>query len=188
MGEEGEERGRRESGGGGGREGGHMYTVHANHTISPHPYTQHAHIVPTSAPQTPTAVVRDSRTIFCSWTPPPADDQNGFIVEYRINVTEVITGLVFTYTSTTTSLEITGLHPDYVYQWTVTAVTIGPGPFTTSATIRTPESSELDSTHMYTHTHSHSLTRAHAWSRSYGAVKSAGSDGKHTIVYCGSHR
>ena len=75
-------------------------------------------------------------------------------MEYRINVTEVITGLVFTYTSTTTSLEITGLHPDYVYQWTVTAVTIGPGPFTTSATIRTPESSELDSTHMYTHTHS----------------------------------
>ena len=184
--EGGEGRGRKGKGRGMGE--GRGTHVHANHTISLHPYTQHAHIVPTSAPQTPTAVVRDSRTIFCSWTPPPADDQNGFIVEYRINVTEVITGLVFTYTSTTTSLEITGLHPDYVYQWTVTAVTIGPGPFTTSATIRTPESSELDSTHMYTHTHSHSLTRAHAWSRSYGAVKSAGSDGKHTIVYCGSHR
>lgn len=118
----------------------HTHTHTLIHTLS---YTN---TVPTSAPQTPTAVVRDSQTIFCSWTPPPANDHNGIIVEYRISVTEVVTGLVLTYTSTTTSLEITGLHPDYVYQWTVTAVTIGPGPYTTSATIRTPESGELDGT------------------------------------------
>ena len=98
------------------------------------------HVVPTRAPETPTAVTRDSETIFCSWTPPPSDHHNGIIVEYRINVTEVATGRVFVQVSTTTSLEITSLHPDYVYQWVVTAVTTGPGPYTSAATIRTPES------------------------------------------------
>ena len=70
------------------------------------------------------------------------DHQNGRIVEYRVNVTEVITGRVFVLVSTTTSLEITSLHPDYVYQWVVTAVTIGVGPYTAMSTIRTPEDGE----------------------------------------------
>ena len=66
-------------------------------------------------------------------------DHNGIIVEYRINITEVITGRVFVRVSTGTSLEVTGLHPDYVYQWIVTAVTVGAGPYTVVSTIRTPE-------------------------------------------------
>ena len=67
------------------------------------------------------------------------DHQNGQIVEYRINITEVNTGTVFERVSTTTSLVISSLHPDYVYQWIVTAVTIGVGPYTSISTIRTPE-------------------------------------------------
>ena len=98
-----------------------------------------SHAVPTRSPQTPTAVTRDSMTIFCSWSPPPTDHHNGIIVEYRINVTEVITGRAFVRVSTTTSLEITSLHPDYVYSWVVTAVTVGAGPYTAASTIRTPE-------------------------------------------------
>ncbi len=46
-------------------------------------------------------------------------------------------------TSTTTSVEITSLHPDYVYTWVVTAVTIGVGPYTSTSTIRTPEDGEI---------------------------------------------
>lgn len=98
-----------------------------------------AHAVPTRAPQAPFAITRNSRTIFCSWTPPPTDHHNGRIIEYRINVTEVITGRVFAHVSTTTSLEISALHPDYVYEWAVTAVTVGEGPYTSISTIRTPE-------------------------------------------------
>lgn len=63
-------------------------------------------------------------------------------MEYRINITEVITGRVLVRVSTTTSLEIASLHPDYVYQWVVTAVTTGTGPYTSASTIRTPEDSE----------------------------------------------
>lgn len=91
------------------------------------------------APQSPSATIRDSRGIVCSWSPPPLEHQNGRIVEYKINVTEVITGRVFVRVSTSTSLVIGSLHPDYIYQWVVTAVTIGVGPYTNSSNIRTPE-------------------------------------------------
>ena len=90
-------------------------------------------------PQTPSATARDSRAIVCSWDPPPFEHQNGRIIEYRINVTEVITGRVFVQVSTSTSFVVESLHPDYVYQWRVTAVTVGEGPYTTVSSIRTPE-------------------------------------------------
>ena len=102
------------------------------------------HAVPTMAPQNPTAVTRDSRTIFCTWNSPPLEHQNGVITEYRIIVTEVITGQVFMRVSTVNSLEVASLHPDYVYQWVVTAVTIGAGPYTGTSTIRTPEDGNCD--------------------------------------------
>ena len=91
------------------------------------------------SPQSPSATIRDSRAVVCSWNPPPLEHQNGLIIEYRINVTEVITGRVFVQMSTSTSLTIGSLHPDYVYQWAVTAVTIGVGPYTTIMSIRLPE-------------------------------------------------
>ena len=99
------------------------------------------------APQNPTAVVRNSRTIFCSWNPPPVEHQNGVIIEYRINITEVNTSRVFVRISpgTTTSLEISSLHPNYIYQWTVTCVTVGAGPYTVFSTIKTLEDSKLHS-------------------------------------------
>ena len=83
-----------------------------------------------------------SRAIFFSWNAPPIEHQNGLIVEYRINVTEVITGRVLVRVSTGTSLVIGSLHPDYVYQWVVMAVTIGEGPYTVTSSIRTPEDGE----------------------------------------------
>lgn len=90
-------------------------------------------------PLSPSAIVRDSRAIVCSWNLPPFEHQNGHIIEYRINVTEVITGRVFVRVSTSTSLVIGSLHPDYVYQWVVTAVTIGVGPYTAISSVRTLE-------------------------------------------------
>ena len=93
-------------------------------------------------PQSPLATTRNSRTVVCSWQPPPFEDQNGFIIQYRINVTEVITGREFVLVSTTTSLVVGSLHPDYIYQWVVTAVTVGVGPYTAISSTRTLEDSE----------------------------------------------
>ncbi len=59
-----------------------------------------------------------------------------------MNVTEIITGRVFVHLTTNTFIEILSLHPDYVYEWVVTAVTVGIGPYTYTVSVRTPEDGE----------------------------------------------
>ena len=71
------------------------------------------------------------------WEPP--EDPNGYIREYRVNVTEVETGRMFQLITNTTGITIGSLHPYYTYNCTVSAVTIGPGPFSTVITVRTAE-------------------------------------------------
>ena len=46
---------------------------------------------------------------------------------------------MFQRVSTTTSIEITSLHPFYVYEWTVSAFTVGEGPYSSISTVTTPE-------------------------------------------------
>ena len=91
----------------------------------------------------PSGVVIDSRTLSLAWEEPQEEDRNGIIRQYHINVTEVNTRRQFQVVSTTTSISISSLHPDYTYQWTVAAFTIGLGPFSTSETISTPEDGGL---------------------------------------------
>ena len=96
-------------------------------------------IVPTSPPQLTGAVVRDSRTVILSWSPPDSDKQNGLVREYRIRLTELHSGNVSLFVSLTTNLEITSLHPDFTYEWIVAAFTIGVGPYSTVFNFTTPE-------------------------------------------------
>jgi len=100
--------------------------------------------VPTQPPSNPTVNPTGSKSIVCSWDAPPYEDQNGRIIEYRVNITEVITRRVLLYVSISTSLVVESLHPDYVYEWTVTAVTIGEGPYTVTSSVRTPEDGKKD--------------------------------------------
>ena len=101
------------------------------------------HSVPTSAPTNPIGTATNARTIRLSWGEPPSNQQNGIIGEYRVNITEVATGRVFQRVSATTSIEITSLHPFYVYEWTVSAFTVGEGPYSSISTITTPEDGKL---------------------------------------------
>ena len=91
-----------------------------------------------------------SDTISLSWSPPPPSDTNGIIREYRVNVTEVETGRVFYLTSTTTSITVQSLHPYYTYYCTVSAYTVGVGPYTVVFSIRTPEDGKTVSYCMHT--------------------------------------
>ena len=50
---------------------------------------------------------------------------------------------MFQRVSTTTSIEITSLHPFYVYEWTVSAFTVGEGPYSSISTVTTPEDGML---------------------------------------------
>ena len=58
---------------------------------------------------------------------------------YRVRVLEVDTGALALYNLTETSLALDSLHPYYVYQCSVAAVTVGTGPFSDSLSIRTHE-------------------------------------------------
>ena len=108
----------------------YVFTLHDIASIS-------LFIVPTSAPTTPSGYALSSSSIYLSWDIPPALEIHGIIREYHINLTEQETGTLTTYTTSTTALEIALLHPHYNYTWTVTAVTIGEGPYTTSNNVTT---------------------------------------------------
>ena len=90
------------------------------------------------APSNLTGSVQDSMTILLSWDQPEGR-HNGIIREYRVNITEVETGRVFQEVFATRNAVVNGLHPDYTYQWRVTAFTVEEGPYSTSSSITTPE-------------------------------------------------
>ena len=77
--------------------------------------------------------------MYLSWSPPPAEDQNGIMREYPIRITEVDTGRIFNVVSYSTSLNVTSLHPYYHYMWIVAAYTIDNGPYTEISTVMTHE-------------------------------------------------
>ena len=106
--------------------------------------------VPSGYPQAFMAQSTSSRSAVLTWDPPNAEDQNGVIVEYTINVTAVETGEEFQFTSNTTIFTITTLRPFTTYLCTIAASTsIGLGPFSTVFTLRTPEDGESSFTLMY---------------------------------------
>lgn len=84
-------------------------------------------------------VSQSSTSIVLSWSPPPFEHRNGIIRSYIINSTELKTGIKFSYTSIGTGITLNSLHPYYLYQFTITAVTISLGPPTASFTVRTLE-------------------------------------------------
>ena len=87
---------------------------------------------------------KTSRSGTISWNPPAADQQNGIIIHYVINVTVVETGVSFQLTSNTTSLTISTLSPYRNYRCIIAAVTaVGIGTFGGLFTLTTPQDSML---------------------------------------------
>lgn len=89
-------------------------------------------------PSNLTGFAQDSTTILLSWEA-PMGRHNGIIREYRLNITEIETGQVFSNISASTSLVISNLHPDYTYEWTVTAFTVIEGPYSYLSRVTTLE-------------------------------------------------
>jgi receptor-type tyrosine-protein phosphatase Q len=84
----------------------------------------------------------DASTIVLGWDV-PGQPHNGIIREYRLNITEVETGRVIQDIAATTNLTVGSLHPDYSYDWIVTAFTVGLGPYSLSSRVTTPEDGKL---------------------------------------------
>ncbi len=78
---------------------------------------------PTSPPLNISTVVLSSKTVYIYWQPPPFEHQNGIIRKYEIfligedNITHIDA-------TQNTSLTIKYLHPNYMYNITIRAVTI----------------------------------------------------------------
>ena len=99
-------------------------------------------IAPSSAPQILTVIALSPYIIFLDWSPPPPHSQNGVIREYRVNVTEVKTGMEFHFTTTATAIFVPFLHPYYTYECVISAYTVATGP-NAEVTVMTPEDGTL---------------------------------------------
>ena len=78
------------------------------------------------------------------WTPPPSHTHNGIIVGYQLNTTELETGRSFVRETSQLSYTFFHLHPFYTYQFTLSAVTVSPGPVSPVVEVVTLETGNFD--------------------------------------------
>ena len=98
--------------------------------------------VPTAPPASVNATSINPYVISLLWEQPPPVHQNGIIQYYIVYVSETNTGRFWTFYSVDPSLLVSALHPYYVYECDVAAITVGTGPFAT-VTVQTNEACKL---------------------------------------------
>ena len=92
---------------------------------------------PTASPQNLRHTAVNSTSVDLSWSPPPTEHHNGIIRQYNVRVVEEDTGEMFTLSTTRQQTTVGSLHPYYVYDFSVSAVTVAPGPYSETHTVRT---------------------------------------------------
>ena len=101
-------------------------------------------VVPTGPPQGVEVQSETSTTLVLSWQPPAPENQNGIIIHYIVNITEMETGRLLSFTAVnTTTLSVSTLHPFYTYTCIVAAVTVGIGPYSATVEVELPEDGKL---------------------------------------------
>jgi len=80
-----------------------------------------------------------SDSISISWIPPDSGELNGELTFYLVNITEQETNSSTQIMSTKNGAILDFLHPFYVYQISVSAVTVMPGPFSEELSVTTLE-------------------------------------------------
>ena len=84
----------------------------------------------------------DGTALSVSWEPLSYEHTNGPDFQYSVNVSHMETSANYYTTTSTTSVDFTSLHPDYVYECSVAAVNrVGQGPHVTG-TVRMLEARE----------------------------------------------
>ena len=92
--------------------------------------------VPTTSPDNVTISVVNATAISLSWE--GVITRVGVLRDYVIRVLEVDTRLVSEYRTSFTSITIP-VHPDYVYNSSISAFTVATGPFSDVVTVKTPQ-------------------------------------------------
>ena len=114
-------------------------TLVTSYTIFLRPVLFLPNAAPSAPPQQVHVEVINSRTVYLTWEPPAAENQNGIIREYLIKVTTSDGTNQQQYMSSSSSLSVADLHPHYTYIVTVAAVTVNTGPFTDEYSVTMPE-------------------------------------------------
>jgi len=96
-------------------------------------------VVPTGPPQQVAAQPSDATTLVIQWQPPLDLHRNGITRRYIVNITELDTSTLLQYFTTDLNITVPSLHPFYQYGYTVSAETVGIGPFSDTSIIHMPE-------------------------------------------------
>ena len=96
-------------------------------------------LAPSSAPMILTSYAVDSSTAILQWAAPPPEDHNGVIQDYVINITALNTGAYREMTFIGTTVVIVSLIPSFTYHFSVSARTVGIGPYSDPVTITMPQ-------------------------------------------------
>ena len=96
------------------------------------------HPVPSEAPPGVSVWAVGSTALSVTWSPLQEDSQNGIVLHYSLELTEIATGRIITAATNETSVVISSLHPHYEYEVTVAAATIiGTGSFSEGIVVLT---------------------------------------------------
>ena len=82
---------------------------------------------------------RGATSFRISWSPPPEEHHNGVIRHYTVNVTETETQRKLQFTTESTQITVTDLHPYYIYNCSVAAVTVAESPHSANIGVQTRE-------------------------------------------------
>ena len=113
--------------------------------LSPHTFSSPLHSPgPSGTPQNPTAQILSSRSFSFTWDLPLPEERNGVITRYAVRVEDVTADQNFLVYTTRLNLTfpmgVVTVSPYRTYILQVAAeTTVGRGPFTSDATISTPE-------------------------------------------------
>lgn len=85
------------------------------------------------------ASANGSTSLVVTWLDLPFHEANGIILYYIINITEIDSSENFYEETKDTMLELSELHPFYTYSISVSAFTIGYGPFSPEVFLTLPQ-------------------------------------------------
>ncbi len=115
--------------------------IQCNITVLCCPFCHSTITAPSGPPRNVFVNAINSSAIIVTWEPPFLEVQNGVIGSYRVSIAEENMA-ESSFAVQDTSITISGLHPFYMYDVTVAAVTNGVGPKSFEVRITMPESGE----------------------------------------------
>ncbi len=86
--------------------------------------------VPSSGPLNVSLPDITSTSVSIQWSSPLPHQHNGIIRYYFVTLQEIATNTFITFNTTDLFIQLDNLHPDYDYNYYISAFTIGHGPLT----------------------------------------------------------